>query len=69
MKNIRVRIFDKGKKVYDSPSVDDIRDYCREQIDTLWDVMLRFDNPQEYYVDLSQGLYDMKRELINEFTY
>ena len=69
VKNIRVRIFDKGKKVYDSPSVDDIRDYCREQIDTLWDVMLRFDNPQEYYVDLSQGLYDMKRELINEFTY
>lgn len=69
VKNLRVRIFDKGKKVYDSPSVDDIRDYCREQIDTLWDVMLRFDNPQEYYVDLSQGLYDMKRELINEFTY
>ena len=37
-----------------------------EQIETLWSEMLRFENPQTYYVDLSQKLYDMKQDLIKE---
>lgn len=66
VKNLRVQLFDKGECVYESPSVDEIRKYCAEQIDTLWEEMLRFESPQTYYVDLSQKLYDLKQRLLKE---
>lgn len=68
-KNIRVPLFLNGECVYQSPSIDDIKKYCEEQMKTLWDEMLRFENPQTYYVDLSQDLWDMKEELLNKATY
>ena len=55
-----------GKRVYESPSLDEIRDYCAEQVETLWDEVKRFDNPQTYYVDLSQKLWDVKYGLLQE---
>ena len=67
-KNIREQIFRNGECVYESPSIDEIKDYCKEQIDTLWDETLRLDNPQTYYVDLSQKLWDMKARLLEEHT-
>lgn len=69
VKNLRVQLFDNGKKVYDSPSVDEIKTYCKEQIGTLWDTMLRFDNPQTYYVDISQKLWDLKHQILNEHSF
>lgn len=66
-KNLRVQIFDKGKCVYRSPGIDEIRDYCKAQIDTLWDEILRFENPHEFYVDLSKALWEMKTKLIEEY--
>ena len=68
VRNLRVQLFDKGKCVYESPSVDEIRDYCKAQVDTLWDETLRFENPQTYYVDLSQKLWDVKNQLLSEFA-
>ena len=65
----RVPLFLNGECVYQSPSIDDIKKYCEEQMKTLWDEMLRFENPQTYYVDLSQALWDMKEELLNKATY
>lgn len=59
-----VQVFDKGKCVYDYPALDDIKNYCKEQIDTLWDEVLRFENPHNYYVDLSQKLWDLKDNLL-----
>ncbi len=55
-----VQIFDKGELVYDLPTVEQIRDYCKEQVGTIWDEVLRFENPHKYYVDLSQKLWDVK---------
>ena len=46
--------------------IEEIKKYCAEQVDTLWDEVKRFDNPHNYYVDLSQKLYDIKAELLNE---
>lgn len=66
-KNLRVQIFDKGKCVYQSPDIDEIRDYCKAQIDTLWEEILRFENPHEYYVDLSKELWELKTKLIQEY--
>ncbi len=66
--NLRVQLFEKGQCVYQCPSIDEIRDYCAEQIETLWGETLRFENPQTYYVDLSQNLWNMKNELIEAHT-
>jgi nicotinate phosphoribosyltransferase len=64
VENLRVQLFEKGRRVYNSPTIDEIKEHCASQIHTLWDEMLRFDNPQTYYVDLSQKLWDMKNQLI-----
>lgn len=68
-KNIRVPLFLNGECVYKSPGIEEIKKNCEEQMKTLWDEMLRFENPQTYYVDLSQALWDMKEELLNKATY
>ena len=65
-KNLRVQLFKEGKLVYENPTVDEIKEYCKEQVETLWMQTLRFENPQTYYVDLSKKLYDIKQQLINE---
>lgn len=68
-KNIRVPLFLNGECVYKSPGIEEIKKNCEEQMKTLWDEMLRFENPQTYYVDLSQALWDMKEKLLNKATY
>lgn len=66
---LMVPIFDKGRCVYESPSVEEIRNHCREQMDTMWDEVLRFENPHNYYVDLSQRLWDQKNLLLLQYGY
>ncbi|MBQ9429381.1 MAG: nicotinate phosphoribosyltransferase [Clostridia bacterium] len=65
-KELQVPIFKDGKCVYTSPSTSEIRDYCAAQLDTLWDEVKRFENPHNYYVDLSQKLWDIKQELLKQ---
>lgn len=60
-------LFIKGKCVYDYPELKEIRDYCAQQVETLWDEVKRFENPHNYYVDMSQALWDMKNEMINKY--
>ena len=60
-------LFIGGKCVYDYPDIETIRTYCAEQVDTLWDEVKRFENPHNYYVDMSQSLWDMKNEMINKY--
>ena len=67
-KNLRVQLFDKGQCVYECPSIEEVKNYCAEQMETLWGETLRFENPQTYYVDLSQNLWNMKNELIEAHT-
>lgn len=64
--NLRKPIFEKGKLVYDLPTLDEIRNYCKEQVESLWEEMLRFENPQTYYVDLSDELWEMKHKLLEQ---
>ena len=64
-KELLVPIFKNGKCVYNSPTIDEIAQYCKEQIHLLWDEVKRFENPHTYYVDLSKKLYDIKNILLN----
>ncbi|MBQ3103023.1 MAG: nicotinate phosphoribosyltransferase [Oscillospiraceae bacterium] len=65
-KPLLVPVFLNGKKVYESPALKDIRDYCAQQVDTLWDEVKRFDNPHGYYVDLSEKLWNIQQELLQK---
>ena len=66
-KKIQVPIFIKGKCVYKTPKLDDIRKYSLEQVESLWDEVKRFNNPQGYYVDLSEKLWNLKNDMIKNF--
>lgn len=61
-------IFVKGELVYQNPSTLEIRDYCKEQLATLWPEVRRLENPHTYYVDLSKKLWDLKESMLTEFA-
>lgn len=65
---LQVQIFDKGNQVYNTPDIKEIRTYCAKQVDKLWDEVKRFENPHEYYVDLSQPLWDLKQSLLSQHS-
>jgi nicotinate phosphoribosyltransferase len=68
VRNLHEQIFEKGKCVYESPDIETIKAYCKEQVATLWDETLRLENPQTYYVDLSPKLWNMKNQLLQEHS-
>lgn len=68
LRELMVPIFEKGRCVYESPSVMDIRSYSLEEQDTLWEESRRLVNPHQIYVDLSKPLYDMKLRLLDEIS-
>lgn len=63
-RELQVQIFRGGELVYEKPTLEEIRAYCAQQLDTLWDEVLRFENPHNYYVDLSKKLWNIKQELL-----
>ena len=67
VKELLVPIFKEGKCVYKSPSVMEIREYCRSEMDTLWEESRRLEYPHNTHVDLSQKLWNLKNNLLNEY--
>lgn len=65
---LMVKIFDKGVSVYESPDVLTIKEYAREQTNRLWPEVLRFENPHNYYVDLSSNLWNLKQDLLHKYS-
>ena len=63
VRELQVPVFKNGKCVYKSPSIQEIREYCKGEVESLWDEVKRFENPHRYYVDLSKKLWDIKKEL------
>ena len=66
LRELLVPVFQKGECVYTSPSVMEIRDICQKELNTLWDETRRFANPQEVYVDLSDKLFKIKSDLLEQ---
>ena len=64
VKPLQVPVFQGGELVYSRPSLQEIQAYCAEQVDALWDEVKRFENPHNYYVDLSEKLWDIKQDLL-----
>ena len=65
-RELLVPIFKDGKQIYSLPDIHEIRDHCKREISFLWDEVLRFENPHNYYVDLSQKLWDIKNSMLHE---
>ena len=61
---LQVPVFLHGECVYQLPAINEIRDYCRAEVETLWDEVTRFENPHRYYVDLSQRLWDLQHSML-----
>ncbi len=68
LREMMIPVFLNGECCYTSPSVMEIRDICSKELDTLWDETRRLINPHKVYVDLSQRLYDMKINLLDEMS-
>ena len=66
-RELLVKVFENGECVYDCPNIEEIAAYCREQLDLLWDEVKRFENPHDYYVDLSKKLYEIKNILLSVY--
>ena len=63
-RELLVPIFKDGKQVYTCPTLDEVRAHCKASLDSIWEEVKRFDNPHNYYVDLSRKLWDIKYGLI-----
>ena len=59
-----VPIFKDGKQVYELPTLEEIRAHCLEEVEGMWSEVRRFNNPHNYYVDLSQKLWDIKHNML-----
>lgn len=68
LRQLLVPVFQKGQCVYTSPSVMELQEICRQEKETLWEETKRLVNPHEVYVDLSDKLYKMKAELLEEMS-
>ncbi|MEG2380650.1 MAG: nicotinate phosphoribosyltransferase [Oscillospiraceae bacterium] len=65
---LQAPIFENGKCVYETPTLKEIRTYCKNECDLIWDEVKRFENPHTYYVDLSQKLWDIRYELLSQHS-
>ncbi len=63
---LMVPIFKGGVRVYNSPELPEIRQHAETELARIWDEIKRFENPQTYFVDLSQKLWDIRYELLKE---
>ncbi len=66
VKELLIPIYINGEQVYEKPSLEEIREYCLSEVNSLWDEIKRMVNPHIYYVDLSQKLWDLKQKMLNE---
>ena len=66
VQELLVQVVIDGEVIYETPSMKDIQEYCKSQVKELWDEVKRFENPHNYYVDLSQKLWDIKDDLLKK---
>lgn len=66
MRNIMTDIFIDGKQVYQCPTLKEIAEYAKKVREEIWEEYTRLINPHIYKVDLSDKLYQLKQDLLND---
>lgn len=69
LRQLLVPVFKEGACVYHSPKVMEIQEYCKKELDTLWDESRRLINPHEVHVDLSNELWHLKNQLLDSYHF
>ena len=69
VKPLQEKIFEGGKLIYKSPTLNEIAQYAKSQLNTLWDEVKRLENPHQYYVDLSKELWTLKNNMLNSIYF
>ncbi|MGG7178657.1 nicotinate phosphoribosyltransferase [Clostridium paraputrificum] len=67
-RDLLIPIFEKGQQVYESPTVLEIKEFAQKETEKLWPEVLRFENPHNYYVDLSDRLWSLKQDLLHKYS-
>lgn len=68
LRPLMIQVFKNGECSYTSPKVMEMREYCKKELETLWDETKRLVNPHQVYVDLSKKLYDIKIQLLDQMS-
>ena len=68
VRDLLVPLFIDGKQVYELPTLTEIQEYARSEMDTLWPESKRLLNPHEYKVDITDRLYDLRKRLTWELA-
>jgi len=68
-RELMVQVIKNGELTCEFPDIAEIRANCKKEVDSLWDEVKRFENPHNYYVDLSQKLWDEKQRLLSVGRY
>lgn len=68
VKDLMIKIVDQGQIIYESPNVTEISKTVKEETSKLWSEVLRFENPHNYYVDLSSNLWNIKQGLLHKYS-
>lgn len=66
IREMHEKIFENGKLIYNVPDIKEVREYCKKEIESLWEEYKRFDKPHIYKVDLSENLWNLKQKMLNE---
>lgn len=66
---LMTQIFKNGECTYTPRALKAIKAYCLAQVDSLWEEVTRFENPHNYYVDLSRELWEEKNRMLSEKSY
>lgn len=65
VKELQTKIFENGNLIYNSPTLKEIAEYSKNDLNTFWEEIKRIDNPHKYFVDLSQNLWNLKQNMLN----
>lgn len=66
VRKMLVPVFENGELVYESPSLKEITEYSKQELDTFWDEYKRLHSPHRYKVDLSAKLFELKHSLLSK---
>ena len=66
LRKLQEDIIINGKVVYNFPTLKEIKDYAKCELDTFWEEYKRLVSPHIYKVDLSDKLYELKTKMIDD---
>ncbi|UJF24589.1 nicotinate phosphoribosyltransferase [Suttonella sp. R2A3] len=57
-----------GERIDEQPDLAQIRAHTQAELARIWPEVQRLENPHGYYVDLSKPLWQLKQDLISEYS-